>query len=104
MTNNLEIDRLLRCPFCDSKSDAVPLVDKSADMHRHPVDEIAETHGEVVDAEFPGKPTIAECIAQLDIWNGYLEGAIDRQALEQLGQHANDEPFIVGRDPMEQLP
>jgi len=50
------------------------------------------------------EPTVAECIMRLDIWNGKLEAAIDRQALEQLGQHANDEPFVVGRDPMEQLP
>lgn len=48
-------------------------------------------------------PTIAECITQLDVWNGYLEAAIDRQALERLGQHQNDEPS-VGRDPLEQLP
>lgn len=41
-------------------------------------------------------PTVAHCIAQLDTWNGHLEAAIDRQALEQLGQHANDEPFVVG--------
>ncbi len=40
-------------------------------------------------------PTVAECIAQLDVWNGHLEAAIDRQALEQLGQHPNDEPFVI---------
>lgn len=79
-------------------------VDSSDDLHGKPVDEIANSHGQVVDAEFPGTPTIAECIAQLDVWNGHLEAAIDRQALEQLGQHENDEPFVVGRDPMEQLP
>lgn len=60
--------------------------------------------GEVVDAEFPGTPTIAECIAQLDVWNGHLEAAIDRQAHEKLGQHANDAPAAGDRDPMEQLP
>ena len=59
---------------------------------------------QVVDAEFPGMPTIAECIAQLDVWNGHLEAAIDRQAHEKLGQHANDELAAGGRDPMEQLP
>lgn len=51
-----------------------------------------------------GTPTIAECIAQLDVWNGHLEAAIDRQALEKLGQHPNDEPAAGDRDPMEQLP
>lgn len=68
------------------------------------IDRIAEMHGEVVDADFPGTPTIAECIAQLDVWNGHLEAAIDRQAHEKLGQHANDAPAAGGRDPMEQLP
>lgn len=58
----------------------------------------------VVDAEFPGRPTIAECIAQLDVWNGHLEAAIDREAHEKLGQPANDEPPAGGRDPMEQFP
>lgn len=79
-------------------------VDKSANLHGDPVDEIADLHGEVVDAEFPGTPTIAECIAQLDVWNGHLEAAIDREAHAQLGQHANDEPAAGGRDPLEQFP
>lgn len=49
-------------------------------------------------------PSVAECIANLDMWNGRLEAAIDRQALEKLGQHANDEPAAGDRDPMEQFP
>ena len=56
-----------------------------------------------LDSE-PEQPTVAECIAQLDTWNGRLEAAIDRQAHQQLGQHANDEPAAGGRDPMEQFP
>lgn len=49
-------------------------------------------------------PSVAECIANLDMWNGRLEAAIDRQAHEKLGQHPNDEPVADGRDPMEQFP
>lgn len=79
-------------------------VDKSTDLHGDQVDKTADSHERVVDAEFPGTPTIAECIAQLDVWNGHLETAIDRQAHEALGQHANDEPAAGGRDPMEQFP
>lgn len=41
-------------------SASAPQVDKSADLHGGPVDEIAETHGEVVYAEFAGAPTVAE--------------------------------------------
>lgn len=64
----------------------------------------ATSDGVEVDADFPGTPSVADCIAQLDVWNGHLEAAIDRQALAQLGQHQNDEPAAGGRDPMEQLP
>ncbi len=73
-------------------------VDKSADLHGQPVDETANLHE-------PSKVTVAECIAQLDLWAGRLEAAIDRTAQVQLGQHPNDdEPAAGGRDPMEQLP
>ncbi len=37
---------------------------------------------------------VAECIRQLDGWNGALEAAIDREAQAKLGQHANDEPAL----------
>jgi len=49
-------------------------------------------------------PTVAECIANLDLWNDRLEHAIDSKAEAELGQHANDGPAAGGRDPMEQLP
>ena len=75
-------------------------VDKSADLHEQSVDKNAEMHRAMPEDE----PTIAECIAYLDVWSGKLEAAIDRQALERLGQHQNDEPAAGGHDLMEQLP
>jgi hypothetical protein len=75
----------------ESWKDAAAQVDKSPDPQGTQVDETADLQDE-------SKVTVAECIAQLDTWNGRLEAAIDRQAHQQLGQHPNDD------GPLEHLP